>query len=167
MCFGFLRWSRSVMVSTVAENQSRPCKRWQAPFKSLGNDRVAFPHKNGFLKYIQKCFLPSGIKANVSRQTPSGKIQICFVDCSLASQRSSLKLAKILYQMSPSELSSLKWEPDGEMSPQDTFNLVRKLSKVEEEEKASNLLHLSSKHSHSKARASNKNNYNNWFFISG
>ena len=68
---------------------------------------------------------------------------------------------KSLYQMSPSELSSLKWEPDGEMSPQDTFNLVKKLSKVEEEGKASNLLHLSSKHSHSKAKTSNKNNHNN------
>ena len=52
--------------------------------------------------------------------------------------------------MSPSELSSLKWESDGEMSPQDTFNLVRKLAKVEEDEKASNLLQLSSKHRHSK-----------------
>ena len=51
--------------------------------------------------------------------------------------------------MSPSELSSLKWESDGEMSPQDIFNLVTKLSKVEEDEKASNLLQLSSKHRHS------------------
>ena len=52
--------------------------------------------------------------------------------------------------MSPNELSSIKWEQDGEMSAQDTWNLVKKLTKVEEQEKASNLLHLSSKHAHSK-----------------
>ena len=52
--------------------------------------------------------------------------------------------------MSPSELSSIKWEQDGEMSAQDTWNLVKKLTKVEEQDKASNLLHLSSKHAHSK-----------------
>ena len=48
------------------------------------------------------------------------------------------------------QLSSIKWEHDGEMSAQDTWNLVKKLTKVEEQDKASNLLHLSSKHSHSK-----------------
>ena len=52
--------------------------------------------------------------------------------------------------MYPAELSSIKWEQDGEMSPQDTWNLVKTLSKVEEQDKASNLLHLSSKHIHSK-----------------
>ena len=52
--------------------------------------------------------------------------------------------------MSPAELSSIKWEHDGEMSAQDTWTLVKKLTKVEEQDKASNLLHLSSKHSHSK-----------------
>ena len=52
--------------------------------------------------------------------------------------------------MSPAELSSIKWEKDGEMSAQDTWTLVKKLTKVEEQDKASNLLHLSSKHSHSK-----------------
>ena len=52
--------------------------------------------------------------------------------------------------MSPSELSSIKWEEDGEMSARDTWNLVKRLTKVEEDSKASNLLHLSSKHSHSK-----------------
>ena len=52
--------------------------------------------------------------------------------------------------MSPAELSSIKWEKDGEMSAQDTWILVKKLTKVEEQDKASNLLHLSSKHSHSK-----------------
>lgn len=52
--------------------------------------------------------------------------------------------------MSPAELSSIKWEQDGEMSAQDIWSLVKKLTKVEEHDKASNLLHLSSKHSHSK-----------------
>ena len=54
--------------------------------------------------------------------------------------------------MSPSDLSSLKWESDGEMSAQDTWNLVKRLTKVEDVDKASNLLHLSSKHSHSKLK---------------
>ena len=52
--------------------------------------------------------------------------------------------------MSPTEFSSIKWRDDGEMSPQDTWSLVRKLIKVEEQEKASNLLQLSSKHNHAK-----------------
>ena len=52
--------------------------------------------------------------------------------------------------MSPAELSSIKWENYGEMSAQDTWTLVKKLIKVEEQDKASKLLHLSSKHSHSK-----------------
>ena len=56
--------------------------------------------------------------------------------------------------MSPSDLSSLKWEADGEMSAQDTWDLVKRLAEVEEQEKASNLLQLSSKHSHSKNRKS-------------
>ena len=56
--------------------------------------------------------------------------------------------------MSPSDLSSLEWEADGEMSAQDTWDLVTRLAKVEEQEKASNLLHLSSKHSHSKNKKS-------------
>jgi hypothetical protein len=60
--------------------------------------------------------------------------------------------------MSHSELSSLKWESDGEMSAHDTFNLVKKLTKTEEDDKASNLLHLSSKHSHSKAKKSAHHN---------
>ena len=51
--------------------------------------------------------------------------------------------------MSSSDLSSLKWEADGEMSAQDTWILVKRLTKIEEQEKASSLLHLSSKHSHS------------------
>lgn len=54
--------------------------------------------------------------------------------------------------MSPSELSSLKWESDGELSSQDTWNLVRKLTRVEEGGKASNLLHLSSKHLHARKK---------------
>ena len=52
--------------------------------------------------------------------------------------------------MSPSDLSSLEWEADGEMSAQDTWDLVNRLAKVEEQDKASSLLQLSSKHSHSK-----------------
>ena len=51
--------------------------------------------------------------------------------------------------MSPSDLSSLEWEADGEMSAQDTWDLVNRLAKVEEQEKASSLLQLSLKHSHS------------------
>ena len=46
--------------------------------------------------------------------------------------------------MSGSDLSSIKWENDGEMSAQDTWNLVRQLSKTEEHDRASALLHLSS-----------------------
>ena len=53
--------------------------------------------------------------------------------------------------MSPAELSSIKWEEDGEMSAQDTWSLVKKLTKVEEQDKASNLLHLSLKVSQSQA----------------
>ena len=56
--------------------------------------------------------------------------------------------------MSSSDLSSLKWEADGEMSAQDTWILVKRLTKIEEQEKASSLLHLSSKHSHSTPKRS-------------
>ena len=56
--------------------------------------------------------------------------------------------------MSPSDLSSLEWGADGEMSAQDTWDLVNRLAKVEEQEQASSLLQLSSKHSHSKNRKS-------------
>ena len=52
--------------------------------------------------------------------------------------------------MTGSGISSIKWEDDGELSSQDTFNLVQRLTKTEEVEKASDLLHLSSKHSHAK-----------------
>ena len=54
--------------------------------------------------------------------------------------------------MSPSDFSSMKWESDGELSSQDTWNLVKKLTKIEEGRKASDLLHLSSKYSHAKKR---------------
>ena len=57
--------------------------------------------------------------------------------------------------MSPSDLSSLEWEANGEMSAQDTWDLVKRLAEIEEQEKASNLLHLSSKHSHSKSKKTN------------
>ncbi|QNJ17355.1 hypothetical protein SynA1840_01821 [Synechococcus sp. A18-40] len=58
--------------------------------------------------------------------------------------------------MSPTDLSSLKWGDDGELSSQDTWNLVNRLTKVEEQSKASNLLHLSSKHSHGEHRKKRK-----------
>ncbi len=60
--------------------------------------------------------------------------------------------------MSPSNLCSLEWEADGEMSAQDTWDLVNRLARVEEQEKASSLLQLSSKHSLSKARKSQLEN---------
>ena len=56
--------------------------------------------------------------------------------------------------MSPSDLSSLEWEANGEMSAQDTWDLVKRLAEIEEQDKASNLLQLSSKHSHSKQKKS-------------
>ena len=65
-----------------------------------------------------------------------------------------LSCGAVLSAMSPSDLSSLEWEEDGEMSAQDTWDLVTRLAKVEEQEKASSLLHLSSKHIHSKNKKS-------------
>ena len=44
-----------------------------------------------------------------------------------------------LPSMSPTELSSLKWGDDGELSPNDTLNLVERLMQVEEESKRSDL----------------------------
>ena len=61
-----------------------------------------------------------------------------------------------LLSMSPAELSSLKWGEDGELSSRDTWNLVNLLTKVEEETKASNLLHLSPKHSCGEHRSKKK-----------
>ena len=58
--------------------------------------------------------------------------------------------------MCPTDLSSLKWGEDGELSSQDTWNLVNRLTKVEEETKASDLLHLSSKHCHGEHRKKRK-----------
>ena len=58
--------------------------------------------------------------------------------------------------MSPTDLSSLKWGDDGELSSRDTWNLVNRLTKVEEETKASDLLHLSSKHCHGEHRKKRK-----------
>ncbi|WP_413323655.1 hypothetical protein [Synechococcus sp. MIT S9503] len=49
----------------------------------------------------------------------------------------------------------MEWEANGEMSAQDTWDLVKRLAEIEEQEKASNLLHLSSKHSHSKPKKTN------------
>ena len=48
------------------------------------------------------------------------------------------------------DLSSLKWSEEGELSAQDTWSLVTKLTKTEGQNHASALLHLSSKHSHAK-----------------
>ena len=58
--------------------------------------------------------------------------------------------------MSPTDLASLKWGDDGELSSRDTWYLVNRLTKVEEETRASNLLHLSSKHSHGEHRKKRK-----------
>ena len=52
--------------------------------------------------------------------------------------------------MSRADIASIKWEEDGEFSLQDTFNLVNLLAKIEDQEKVSALLHLSSKHRHSR-----------------
>ena len=41
--------------------------------------------------------------------------------------------------MCPLDLSSLKWGDDGELSPNDTLNLVQRLMQVEEESKRSAL----------------------------
>ena len=41
--------------------------------------------------------------------------------------------------MSPTNLSSLKWGDDGELSPNDTLNLVERLMQVEEESKRTDL----------------------------
>ena len=41
--------------------------------------------------------------------------------------------------MSPSDLSSLKWGKDGELSNNDTLNLVERLMRAEEESKRSDL----------------------------
>ena len=46
--------------------------------------------------------------------------------------------------MSAVELSSIKWEENGEMSPQDALNLVCQLTKTEEHDLASSQLELDS-----------------------
>ena len=51
--------------------------------------------------------------------------------------------------MSLFEFSSSKWDQDGEISAQDTWTLLQKPTKVGSQDKASSLLHLSSKHIHS------------------
>lgn len=58
--------------------------------------------------------------------------------------------------MPANNLSSLKWNEEGELSPQDTWNLVTKLTKSEDDSKASNLLHLSSKHIHARRKKKHK-----------
>ena len=70
-----------------------------------------------------------------------------------ASSATSLRVSSLVeLRMSAHHLSSLKWSEEGELSPQDTWNLVTKLTKAEDESKASNLLQLSSKHSHARAK---------------
>ena len=70
-----------------------------------------------------------------------------------ASSVTALRVSKLVQiKMSTHHLSSLKWNEEGELSPQDTWNLVTKLTKAEDAKKASNLLHLSSKHSHARAK---------------
>ena len=70
-----------------------------------------------------------------------------------ASFATPLRVSKLIeLKMSTHHLSSLKWNEEGELSPQDTWNLVTKLTKAEDESKASNLLHLSSKHTHARAK---------------
>ena len=70
-----------------------------------------------------------------------------------ASSATPLRVSSLVeLKMSIHHLSSLKWSEEGELSPQDTWNLVTKLTKVEDESKASNLLHLSSKHSHARVK---------------
>ncbi|RCL56997.1 MAG: hypothetical protein DBW82_09230 [Synechococcus sp. MED-G68] len=46
---------------------------------------------------------------------------------------------RIQIQMSPTDLSSLKWGKDGELSNNDTLNLVERLMRAEEESKRSDL----------------------------
>ena len=58
--------------------------------------------------------------------------------------------------MPTNNLSSLKWNEEGELSPQDIWNLVTKLTKAEDASKASNLLHLSSKHTHARHKKKDK-----------
>ena len=43
----------------------------------------------------------------------------------------SFKDPEVLKLMSAHNLSSLKWSAEGELSPQDTWNLVRKLTKTD------------------------------------
>ena len=70
-----------------------------------------------------------------------------------ASSATPLRVSSLVeLKMSSHHLSSLKWSEEGELSPQDTWNLVTKLTKVEDESKASNLLHLSSKHTHARVK---------------
>lgn len=59
------------------------------------------------------------------------------------------------------DLSSLKWSEEGELSAQDTWSLVTKLTKTEGQNHASALLHLSSKHSHAKKSRLNTESTNN------
>ena len=57
--------------------------------------------------------------------------------------------------MSAVELSSIKWEENGEMSAQDALNLVCQLTKIEEHDLASSRLELETISAHSSSSVQN------------
>ena len=57
--------------------------------------------------------------------------------------------------MSAVELSSIKWEENGEMSAQDALNLVCQLTKTEEHDFASSRLELETSSAHSSSSVQN------------
>ena len=57
--------------------------------------------------------------------------------------------------MSAVELSSIKWEENGEMSAQDALNLVCQLTKIEEHDLASSRLELETSLAHSSSSVQN------------
>ena len=57
--------------------------------------------------------------------------------------------------MSAVELSSIKWEENGEMSAQDALNLVCQLTKTEEHDLASSCLELETSSAHSSSSVKN------------
>ena len=74
-----------------------------------------------------------------------------------ASSATPLRVSSLVeLNMPTNNLSSLKWNEEGELSPQDIWNLVTKLTKAEDASKASNLLHLSSKHTHARHKKKDK-----------
>jgi hypothetical protein len=57
--------------------------------------------------------------------------------------------------MSAVELSSIKWEENGEMSAQDALNLVCQLTKIEEHYLSSSRLELETSSAHSDSSVQN------------